>query len=74
MLPETDPGVLTHVVELVHAHRAALPRAGAVSGTAVLAMAYGTPAGPEELEAYYTHIRRGRPPTPELLAELRAAL
>jgi ferrochelatase len=42
-----------------------------VSATAVLAMAYGTPAGPEELEAYYTHIRRGRPPTPELLAELR---
>jgi protoporphyrin/coproporphyrin ferrochelatase len=42
-----------------------------VSGTALLAMAYGTPAGPEDLEAYYTHIRRGRPPTPELLAELR---
>ena len=42
-----------------------------MSGTAVLAMAYGTPAGPEELEAYYTHIRRGRPPTSELLAELR---
>jgi ferrochelatase len=37
----------------------------------VLAMAYGTPAGPEDIEAYYTHIRRGRPPTPELLAELR---
>jgi ferrochelatase len=42
-----------------------------LSETAVLAMAYGTPAGPEDLEAYYTHIRRGRPPTPELLAELR---
>ncbi len=42
-----------------------------MSGMAVLAMAYGTPAGPEEIEAYYTHIRRGRPPTPELLAELR---
>ena len=40
-------------------------------GTAVLAMAYGTPAGPEELETYYTHIRRGRPPTPELLTKLR---
>jgi ferrochelatase len=37
----------------------------------VLAMAYGTPAGPEDLEAFYTDIRRGRPPTPELLAELR---
>jgi ferrochelatase len=34
-------------------------------------MAYGTPAAPEQIEAYYTHIRRGRPPSPELLAELR---
>ena len=42
-----------------------------MSETAVLAMAYGTPEGPDQLEAYYTHIRRGRPPTPELLAELR---
>ncbi|MCZ7526815.1 MAG: ferrochelatase [Acidimicrobiia bacterium] len=36
----------------------------------VLVMAYGTPGGPEDVEAYYTHIRRGRPPTPELLADL----
>jgi ferrochelatase len=42
------------------------------ASTAVLVMAYGTPSGPEELEAYYTHIRRGRRPPPELLAELRA--
>jgi ferrochelatase len=35
-------------------------------------MAYGTPRSPEDVEAYYTHIRRGRPPTPELLAELVA--
>jgi ferrochelatase len=34
-------------------------------------MAYGTPASPEQLEAYYTHVRRGRPPSPEQLAELR---
>lgn len=39
---------------------------------AVLLMAYGTPRSPEEIEAYYTDIRRGRPPTPELLAELVA--
>lgn len=38
--------------------------------TAVLVMAYGTPRTPEEIEPYYTDIRRGRPPTPELLAEL----
>lgn len=37
----------------------------------VLLMAYGTPAGAEDVEAYYTHIRRGRPPTPEQLADLR---
>jgi ferrochelatase len=39
--------------------------------TAVLVMAYGTPSHPAQLEAYYTHIRRGRRPPPELLAELR---
>ncbi|MCL6547956.1 MAG: ferrochelatase [Alicyclobacillus sp.] len=33
-------------------------------------MAYGTPRSLDEVEAYYTHIRRGRPPTPELLADL----
>ncbi|HWC09734.1 MAG TPA: ferrochelatase [Acidimicrobiales bacterium] len=38
----------------------------------VLLMAYGTPATPEDVEAYYTHVRRGRPPTPELLADLQA--
>ena len=37
----------------------------------VLLMAYGTPATPDDIEAYYTHVRRGRPPTPELLADLR---
>ena len=36
----------------------------------VLVMAYGTPTTPEDVEAYYTRIRHGRPPTPELLAEL----
>jgi ferrochelatase len=33
-------------------------------------MAYGSPTGPEDVERYYTDIRRGRPPTPELLAQL----
>jgi len=40
--------------------------------TAVLVMAYGTPARTDDIEAYYTDIRRGRPPTPELLAGLVA--
>ncbi|HEY1351122.1 MAG TPA: ferrochelatase [Ktedonobacteraceae bacterium] len=37
----------------------------------VLAMAYGTPADPGQLEAYYTHIRHGHTPAPALLEELR---
>src|SRR5688572_6110586 len=37
----------------------------------VLLMAYGTPAGAGDVEGYYTHIRRGRPPTAEQLADLR---
>ena len=36
----------------------------------VLVMAYGTPTTPSDVEAYYTRIRHGRPPTPELLADL----
>ena len=39
--------------------------------TGVVVMAYGTPASTDEIEPYYTHIRRGRPPTAEQLAELR---
>lgn len=38
--------------------------------TGVVVMAYGTPATPSDVEAYYTHIRRGRPPTDEQLADL----
>ena len=38
----------------------------------VLVMAYGTPASADDVEDYYTHIRRGRPPTPEQLANLQA--
>ena len=40
--------------------------------TGVVVMAYGTPASADEIEAYYTHIRRGRPPTEEQLDDLRA--
>jgi ferrochelatase len=35
-------------------------------------MAYGTPGGADEVEAYYTHIRRGRRPSTEELDELMA--
>ncbi|MGI8794068.1 MAG: ferrochelatase [Acidimicrobiales bacterium] len=38
----------------------------------VLVMAYGTPERPEDLLDYYTDIRRGRPPSDDQLAHLRA--
>jgi ferrochelatase len=37
----------------------------------LLVMAYGTPRKEEDLEDYYTHIRHGRKPSPEMLDELR---
>ncbi|ELK45266.1 ferrochelatase [Halobacillus sp. ACCC02827] len=37
----------------------------------LLVMAYGTPYKEEDLERYYTHIRRGRKPSEELLQDLR---
>lgn len=36
----------------------------------ILVMAYGTPRSIEEVEPYYTHIRRGRKPSPEALQDL----
>ncbi|GLX69286.1 ferrochelatase 2 [Paenibacillus glycanilyticus] len=38
--------------------------------TGVLVMSYGTPQSLDDVEAYYTHIRRGHPPTEEQLKEL----
>jgi ferrochelatase len=35
-------------------------------------MAHGTPSSVDEIGPFYTRIRRGRPPTPEQLAELEA--
>ncbi|HZG61587.1 MAG TPA: ferrochelatase [Anoxybacillus sp.] len=37
----------------------------------LLVMAYGTPYKEEDLERYYTHIRRGHKPSPEMLQELK---
>ena len=45
--------------------------AGADDRVGVLLMAYGTPRGPDDVEAYYTDIRHGRPPTPDQLADLQ---
>lgn len=38
----------------------------------LVVMAYGTPRTPADIEPYYTHIRRGRPPEPQQLADLVA--
>jgi len=38
--------------------------------TGILCMAYGSPATEADIAAYYTHIRGGRPPSPEALEEL----
>jgi ferrochelatase len=34
-------------------------------------MAYGTPYKEEDIERYYTHIRRGRKPEPDMLQDLK---
>jgi ferrochelatase len=38
----------------------------------VLVMSYGTPESLDQIEAYYTHIRRGHPPTAEQLHDLKS--
>ncbi|MFC4778628.1 ferrochelatase [Paenibacillus sp. GCM10023252] len=42
-----------------------------MSRIGVLVMSYGTPQSLDDIEAYYTHIRRGNAPTPEMLADLK---
>jgi len=37
----------------------------------ILLMAYGTPETPDDVEAYFTHIRGGRTPAPERVANLK---
>jgi ferrochelatase len=37
----------------------------------LLVMAYGTPSGPDDVERYYTDIRGGRTPSPEMIADLK---
>ena len=40
--------------------------------TGVVVMAHGTPARTEDVESFYTEVRRGQPPSAAQLAELRA--
>jgi protoporphyrin/coproporphyrin ferrochelatase len=42
----------------------------AAARVGVLVMAYGTPVSPAQVEAFYTDVRRGRPPSAEQLADL----
>ena len=53
------------------------PPTGPMPGSAgrpdvVVLMAYGTPSSPGQVEAYYTDIRRGHPPSAEQLADLQS--
>ena len=43
---------------------------GMTAPVGVLVMAHGTPSRRQDIAPFYTRIRRGRPPTPEQLAEL----
>ena len=43
----------------------------AAATVGVVVMAYGTPRSPADVEAFYTDVRRGRPPSDEQLADLR---
>jgi protoheme ferro-lyase len=43
-----------------------------MTSSAVLHMAYGTPESPDQFEAYFPHIRGGRAPSPESVANLRS--
>ena len=75
VLPETDPAVLGRIVEPALTRSAATVSGGRLEGSAVtsvgvLVMSHGTPRSLDELPAFYTEIRRGRPPPPELLADL----
>jgi len=47
------------------------PRGTHQAPVGVLLMAFGAPAGPGDIERYYTQMRGGHPPTPALLNELR---
>ena len=42
----------------------------AAAPVGVVVMAYGTPESPADVAAFYTDVRRGRPPTDEQLADL----
>lgn len=42
-----------------------------VPPTGILVLAYGTPRTLDDVEPYYTHIRGGRPPSPEAVEHLR---
>jgi ferrochelatase len=43
----------------------------ATAPTGILLLAYGTPDTPDDVEPYFRHIRGGRAPSPEAVADLR---
>ena len=65
VLPETDPGDLRRLVELVHENT---PGRGLMD--ALVLMAYGSPTTPEDVRPYLEDVRGGRPVSDEAVAEL----
>ncbi|CAN5680433.1 hypothetical protein BH18ACT15_BH18ACT15_15840 [soil metagenome] len=58
------------MVERRPGERATAGRGSQAEKSGVLVMAYGTARDLDDVERFYTDIRRGSPPPPELLAEL----
>jgi AdoMet-dependent heme synthase len=58
----TDPVFATHIPRHQDKDQATI---------GVMVMALGSPAGPDDIEAYYTRMRGGHPPTPALLSDLQ---
>ncbi len=63
ILPSTPLEHVQALARYVHQHTRAM--------TGVLLMAHGTPSSMDEMPEYLRLVRGGRPPSPELVAEMR---
>ena len=71
VLPEADIGILGGRGRPgARGERTRMTTATAPAPIGVLVMAHGTPSRRQDIAPFYTRIRRGRPPSPEQLAEL----
>jgi protoheme ferro-lyase len=68
---ELDPNSKTIMEENRSEMKAIIHQTRKDSTVGVIVMALGTPAGWNDIKAYYTRMRAERPPTPELLNDLQ---